>query len=161
MPEGLRPRDLIESASDLLHASKGRPRQTNLRRAISTAYYAMFHALAGCCADLFIGGPGSVRSRGAWHQAYRALDHGFAKNACQNQAKIALFPQAIQDFANGFVSLQAKRHLADYDPREVFYKSDTALQIDIVEFLIEEFQRTPLKDRRAFAAHVLLKARIQ
>ena len=30
----------------------GRPRQSDLKRAISTAYYALFHALALMCADI-------------------------------------------------------------------------------------------------------------
>ena len=35
--------------------AKGKPRQSDLRRAISTAYYALFHALAKDGADLFVG----------------------------------------------------------------------------------------------------------
>lgn len=159
MPEGLRPPDLLKSADDLIAASNGRPRQTNLRRAISTAYYALFHCLAKCCANLLIGGPGAARSSGAWHQVYRALDHGFAKNACKKNDKIALFPQEIQDFANAFVIMQEKRHSADYDPKGTFYKSDVALQIEITKVVVEDFEKAALKDRRAFAAFVLLKER--
>lgn len=159
MSDGLRPRDLIKTAEDLVVASNGRPRQTNLRRAVSTAYYAMFHSLARCCANLLIGGPGSERSRGAWNQVYRALEHGTARTACQNQPKLAFFPQQIQDFANAFVAMQTKRHLADYDPREIFYKSDILLQLEVASVVIDGFEAAPLKDRRAFAAFVLFKAR--
>ena len=158
MPEGVNPLDLIKTATELIDTTNGRPRQSNLPRAVSTAYYAMFHSLARRSANLLIGGPGATRSRGAWHQVYRALEHNFAKGACQNQAKIAVFPRQIQDFAGTFVTLQAKRHLADYDPREVFYKSEVQLQINVA-IAIDGFERAPLKDRRAFAALVMFKTR--
>jgi hypothetical protein len=128
-------------------------------RAISTTYYAMFHTLARSCADLFIGGTSATRSKPAWHQVYRALEHGFAKNACKNTDKMSRFPQEIQDFANMFVSMQAKRHKVDYDPFEKAYKSAVRVDIDLVENVISEYQEAPLKDRRAFAAFVLLKSR--
>lgn len=45
------PHDLVAAAQDLVGDGKGAPRQANLRRAISTAYYDLFHCLAECCAD--------------------------------------------------------------------------------------------------------------
>ena len=54
--------------------------QASLRRAISTAYYAVFHSLARIAADLIVG----TDRNEAWHQAHRALEHGSAKNACLN-----------------------------------------------------------------------------
>lgn len=154
----LNPRDLIKTARDLANVSNGKPRQANLLRATSTTYYALFHTLARSCADLLIGGTGAERSRPAWHQVYRALEHRLAKEACA-RSKINTFPKEIQDFANMFVSMQAKRHKADYDPHEKAYKSAVLLDIDLVEAVISDFQSAPLKDRKAFAAFVLLKAR--
>ena len=160
MLEGLRPPDLIQTAKDLVAASNGRPRQTNLRRAVSTVYYALFHCLAQCCADSMIGGAGATRSRSAWIQVYRALDHGQVKHCCRQKPRVLeLFPKEIQDFANAFATLQEKRHAADYDPAEKFYKSDVEIHIQIAESVIEGFKSAPLKDRRAFAALVLFKSR--
>jgi uncharacterized protein (UPF0332 family) len=102
-----------KTAHDLVNLRSGRPKQGHLRRSISSAYYAMFHALARCCADLLIGGPGSKRSKPAWSQVYRALDHGTAKSACANETMIAKFPREIQEFSRAFVELQLKRHEAD------------------------------------------------
>lgn len=49
------PFDLIRIAEQLasgaIGSGRGRPRQAELRRAVSAAYYAMFHALARCCAE--------------------------------------------------------------------------------------------------------------
>ena len=58
---------------------RGRPQQVQLRKAISAAYYAMFHALATSNADTLIGASPRFRSLPAWTQTYRALDHGLAR----------------------------------------------------------------------------------
>lgn len=154
----MRAQDLIDAAQLLATAQRGRPRQAFLRRAVSSAYYALFHTLARCCADCLIGGSNAERSDPAWRQVYRSLDHGFARNQCRDP-RIARFPQSIQDFANVFATLQIKRHQADYDPSEVFERSAVALDIEQIRSAIASFQSTPLKDRRAFAAFVLLKSR--
>jgi uncharacterized protein (UPF0332 family) len=155
----LLPDDLIATARELTGVAKGKPRQSNLRRAVSTTYYALFHGLARSCADLLVGGAGSARSAPAWKQAYRALEHGPVKAACQNSGLLAKFPQEIQDFANVFVQMQAKRHNADYDPEARFYKSAVLNDIDTVEAVIAAFDKAPVKDRRAFAVLVMLKLR--
>jgi uncharacterized protein (UPF0332 family) len=155
----LEPGDLLKAAERLVNSSKGKPVQAYLRRAVSTTYYAMFHTLARCCADLLIGGKGADRSNPAWKQVYRALEHGQAKSACANTERISKFPKEIRAFAENFVTLQGKRHLADYDPTEKVYKSTVESDIGIAQNVINKFQTVPVKDRRAFAAHVLFKAR--
>lgn len=138
---------------------KGRPIQTELRRAVSNAYYAMFHCLARCCADTMVGGTGANRSPDAWRQVYRALQHGLAKDACSNKAMVKKFPRAIQDFATQFVTMQKKRHHADYDPTGIYYRTAVLTDILITEAMISAFNAVPIKDRRAFAAWVLFKER--
>jgi hypothetical protein len=153
---GVNPHDLIEAAFDLARLNGGRPKQAHLLRAISTAYYAMFHALARCCADTMIGGPSAQRSKPAWAQVYRALDHGSAKNACMHDRMLG-FPAEIQDFASFFRSMQEKRHRADYDPQERVFKAGVLLDIDQARLAIERLELSPLKDRRAFSALVLFR----
>ena len=146
--------DLIKTARLLANSGKNKPRQADLRRAISTAYYAM---LTKCCADLIVGTPGAQRSPEAWHQVYRALEHGAAKSACANKTIIKKFPAPIQDFAHLFLEMQVKRHSADYDPNEKFFKSAVSIDITFVEIVIHHFKSAPIKDRRAFAVFVLFK----
>ena len=69
---------LIVTARKLAHASTQKPRQADLKRAISTAYYALFHAMAKNAADLLVG-VGSNRPDKAWTQTYRALQHGMPR----------------------------------------------------------------------------------
>lgn len=153
------PKDLIATAQFLANGNQGKPMQAYLRRAISTAYYALFHTLAQCCADLLIGSAGAMRSKPAWNQVYRALDHGSAKYACENKKVIAKFPKEIQDFANMFVMMQIERHDADYDPDKRFFKSAVLTTIAASEVVMADFATAPSKDRRAFAAWVLFKQR--
>lgn len=155
----MQPLDLIESANILVKSCRGKPSQVSLRRATSSAYYAMFHCLARNCADLLVGGTNAIRSKHAWRQTYRALEHAFAKNACKDGSIVTKFPKAIEDFANNFVAMQEKRHAADYDPSVKLTKSEVVTDIKTAREAIVEFQKVPIKDRRAFAAHVLFKKR--
>ncbi len=150
----------LATAEELAGSNRrGRPRETNLRRAVSTTYYALFHCLAVCCADMLVGGSGSNRSRPAWRQTYRALQHGTARKRCQRRDIIRRFPTAIQDFARVFSDMQSKRHAADYDPYLTFAKSDVSQHIATAAAIIALFNATPARDRRAFAVYVLLDVR--
>ena len=133
-----------------------KPRQSDLRRAVSTAYYALFHALCRNCADAFIGTVGARRSAAAWRQAYRSLDHHRARTRCANQSVMRRFPADIQDFGNVFVKAQAQRHAADYDPSYRAAKAAVLTDLAAAESVIRKLRSAPLKDRRALAAWVAL-----
>lgn len=143
----------------LLASNKGRPASACCRRAVSSCYYALFHCLAAECANLLIGGSGSDRSEGAWHQVYRSLEHGPAKSRCMDSALMKRFPKEIEDFGNTFVTLQRKRHQADYDPFVRFAKSSVEADVLLAQEAIRKFQSAAVKHRRAFCAYVLLKKR--
>jgi len=110
-------------------------------------------------ANLLIGGTKSLRSQPAWRQVYRSLDHGATKEKCKNRNFVKLFPKGIEDFANAFVTLQEKRHSADYDPFFKIAKSDVQADIEIAKSVINDFLKCSTKHRRAFSAYVLLKTR--
>ena len=156
----MKPLDFIVTARDLADvSSKGRTRETNIRRAVSTTYYALFHCLATSNANMLVGPPGAHRSQSAWRQAYRALQHGAARQRCERQGMIIKFPDEIQDFAERFVDMQQKRHEADYDPDATFSKSDVIQDITDAEDVIRCFNSVPVRDRRAFAVYLLLPLR--
>jgi len=155
----LRSRDLIQAARILAQAGGGRPTGACLRRATSTAYYAMFHHLTQDCANLLIGTSKTLRGNEAWHRVYRSLDHSFAKGQCKNKEILAQFPGPIETFANLFVMMQSKRHEADYDPRAKFSKSGTMNDIALAEKAILDFAAAPVADRCAFCAFVLFRDR--
>ena len=136
---------------------RGRPQQAQLRKAISSAYYAMFHALATSNADTLIGTSPQFRNLPAWTQTYRALDHGFAKG--QINRGLTNFETDIEYFGQAFVDMQNQRHLADYAPDAEFTRADTVRSIDRTEAAIAAFMTADPTHRRAFAAHVLFRAR--
>ena len=149
--------DLVAVARLLASASPGKPRQAELRRAVSTAYYALFHSLANDAADLLVG-TGKSRATRAWRQTYRALDHGFAKSACSQTSNLG-FSQAIVTCADTFIDLQQRRHSADYDPQHRLSRSDALAAIALAETAISALQTAPRPDRRAFAIQLLLRHR--
>ena len=158
----MNPLDLIDSARQRaggFSPGRGRPRQTDLKRAVSGAYYAIFHTLSACCADMLIGTGYIARRRPEWRQIYRALEHGYARRQCNNSTAIAQFPQEIQLFAWHFSETQLLRHLADYDPDTTLTRDDVLQLVDETERIIAGFNNAPADRRRAFAVHVLFRTR--
>lgn len=157
----MNPQDLISGARLLAYGNgrRGRPRQADLCRSVSAAYYALFHTLAGCCADLLVGSTRSRRSQPAWEQTYRALEHGHAANQCRNAAVMARFPEAVQEFGEWFVVVQSQRHYADYAPITAFNRTAVVRLVDTTESIIAQFNAVPTRDRRAFAIYALLRLR--
>lgn len=144
----LKPRDLIETARDLAEFGPRRHTQANLRRAVSTAYFAVFHTLARIAADTLI----SKKRGAAWHQVYRALEHGSTTKACQNK-------KAIQEFATSFIALQSERQLADYALNERYHRRRTLAAIEKAENAINKLESVEKQDYHDFVTHVLFKRR--
>ena len=157
------PSNLISMARQLaggyVGRRRGRPRQTDLCRAISNSYYALFHTLARCGADELGGKTRASRSQPEWEQIYRSLEHGHARNQCLNQAIMNRFPPEIQEFAEHFVLMQRHRHRADYAPATNWQRSEVAFFVHHTEDVIRRFNGAPIRDRRAFAIHVLFRTR--
>jgi hypothetical protein len=103
--------DLLDIAADLARREGGKPRQTSLRRAISSAYYALFHALATLCAKELVGYSKPWR---VYAPIYRTLDHGRAKDVFKRS--LIGYSASITAIGQTFILLQERRHAADYDP---------------------------------------------
>jgi uncharacterized protein (UPF0332 family) len=148
---------VIVTARKLANASPKRPRQNDLRRAISTAYYALFLAMAKDAADMLVG-VGKNRPDKAWSHVYRSLQHGDAKSACDAVRNLN-FPDTIKSCADAFVALQQKRHEADYDPDYRVRRQYALEAIQQAENAIRDLKASPKRDRRAFAVQILMKKR--
>ena len=152
----MNPHDLMEVARALTESRHAPPTQARLRRAVSTAYYAMFHCLAASAADLFIG---TVRNP-AWHRTYRALEHGRARSACRQTQAMPEFPAEIRDFAKAFVVLQMARQEADYAlDTPAYQQSDVLGYLVSAELAIRQFEKAAVDARRGFVAHVPFRQR--
>lgn len=53
-----------------------------------------------------------------------------------------------------FVTMQTKRHGADYDPTGTYYKSAVQVDIDAARAAIADFESVDKKHRRAFAVYI-------
>jgi hypothetical protein len=115
-------RNLLEQARHLVRREPRKPRQVSLRRAVSSAYYALFHFLIDrACRQVFGGSP---RRRQLRLILSRAFVHGAMREASRRVAGGNLpqvlgwttpFPPRLQAIARAFVRLQEERHRADYD----------------------------------------------
>ena len=159
----LSPADLIATARVLfdsaLQETYREQAQSHLKRAVSTAYYAMFHAICASAAELLQGVGTDPAASAAWLQAYRGPEHTHARNQCRNSGLMAPFPTEVKEFARVFVENQGYRNQADYNPLFDFSSSDVSQIIEDAEIAIDNFLSAPAPIRRAFAVTVLLRNR--
>jgi len=142
-----------------VHETDAEQAQTHLRRAVSTAYYAVFHSVCGNASELLNDASGDPVTGPAWIQAYRGPEHTHVRNQCRNASLMASFPSEIRDFAQTFVRLQSYRNQADYNPLSDFRDAEVARIIDDAEDAINRLSSAPVATRRAFAITVLLRNR--
>lgn len=125
----LLPEDLLEQARFLSQreAGRGRPKQASLRRAVSTAYYAVFHLLsADAAAQACPASPAGLRERvqrSLTHEEMKKAANAFqANNLPAHVAQLVVRPTAaaLITVARSFVRLQEERHKADYDLTDQF-----------------------------------------
>ena len=126
------------------------PLDDELRKAISCAYYALFHALCNCVADQWVGMDEALRDSDAWVQAYRLLEHGKTKAACIKISNSNNFSEDLIAVAQVFMVIQSMRHRADYDPKSRFSIIETVNAIDLVEGAIRKLMNADAIDRMAF-----------
>jgi uncharacterized protein (UPF0332 family) len=138
-------------------ATTKRPTQSEIRRSISSSYYAVFHALARTCANSLVGKTPSKRPNKAWVEVYRGLNHGVCQKACGQASKVN-FPICIKEFADAFQQLQEHRHKADYDPDTRFGKTEAETLYEFARLSIKSLRSARNVDKRAFAAWVLISS---
>lgn len=142
--------DLLATARLLLSAGTASPpSEAQLRRAVSTAYYAVFHKVVQAGAERLMGS-GSQGTAG-YGLIYRSFNHGRMKSVCESLS-VARLSKTLQQqlgrtavslemrgFAAAFATLQEARHFADYDPAVRFTLSDAADFIDKAEAAMATF----------------------
>src|SRR5580704_8659638 len=105
--------DLLKQAIDLIHKDASNPTQADLRRAVSTAYYALFHLLIS-------------ETTLNWNRASsrnmlgRMFDHSLMKKVADSRrmpftGEDIGVVSGLRLLAKAFVDLQDLRHTADYD----------------------------------------------
>lgn len=127
--------DLLRQALQLVHQEPRNPKQASLRRAVSTAYYALFHLVISEA----VANWKQVNLRAALG---RAFDHSIMKAASNRIQDTRQFPFAEEDpgivtalraVAKTFVQLQEKRHTADYDNATFWTRTEALAQVKSAE----------------------------
>ncbi len=128
-----------------------------MRRAISSAYYAAFHALSASNADVLIGPAQDQLTADAWVRTYRGLNHNQARS--QLQQNRARFSVRVQIFADLFRDLQNERHNADYHPQAIFTAQTAATWLNKADAAITDYLQAPQPERAAVAILTLVRTR--
>jgi uncharacterized protein (UPF0332 family) len=130
--------ELLEQARHLARREPRRPRQASLRRAVSAAYYAVFHALAAEFGRSFrvpvrqaagrLIGRSSAKEVAKTIASSRSVLHALGGTTCPNN---------LRQIADDFVRLQKARHDADYDLSFRFTRPDTLGHIQRAERAVD------------------------
>jgi uncharacterized protein (UPF0332 family) len=115
------PEDLLQQAYVLADHESTEPKQASLRRAVSTAYYALFHLLI----DEAVSKWAVERQRS---QLARTFGHERMKKTCAEVVKDFRnginYPGGLNTVALNFIQLQDLRHTADYDNSTQWSRTD-------------------------------------
>jgi len=122
--------DLLQQALDLVHKSPI-PNQADLRRSVSTAYYALFHLLV----SETIANWSLETSRDALG---RMFEHSVMRRVSGRISDSRIFPfagedpsvvQGLKTVAQAFTQLQDKRHIADYDNATFWTRTEALREV--------------------------------
>lgn len=162
----MNPEHLLEQAEELLEAPvTGAPRQADKRRAVSAAYYALFHAVLSSAANQLIG---AVHRGGpAYTLVYRSIAHNRVKAVCKEVGKphpaaafraywpAQGFSRELLRFASLFIQLIEARHTADYDPNYRVNTDEVRRFVKSSRRAIRNLERAREEDKRLFLTLLL------
>jgi uncharacterized protein (UPF0332 family) len=124
--------DLLQQARDLAHKNFPDVTEADLRRAVSSAYYALFHLLISeACANWTHSSSRKHLARMFEHSYMRKVSDRVAdpkRTAYANENPVVV--QKLRDLAAIFSDLQARRHEADYDIARTWSFSQAMEEID-------------------------------
>jgi hypothetical protein len=157
------PTDLLAQADYLAKREPRRPKQASLRRAISSAYYALFHLLTSEASRMF------MKDERLWKCVNRVYGHveinTISKSFAQGDWPKAFdavkgvfpLPQELKDVARAFVNLQQARHNADYHLAQTFTRSETMDFVDMARKAFADWTKVKNNDlARIYLASFLL-----
>lgn len=148
---------LLRLADDLVE--QGRQSSALRRRAISTAYYAVFHAIAKVCAEVVLGDHDQTSDN--FIRVYRALDHGPLKNAWENKDSPLQKNADLKKIGNLVVPIQSERIRADYLPPlpHPFTYSKSRAIVQQARLAVDALDSLSSDDRRTLAIGLLFAKR--
>ncbi len=161
--------DLLTQAKALAANEPRQPRQASLRRAVSAAYYALFHLLVEDAArQLATAQPPRLREkirRAFVHKEMKSVCQAFARSTPPKRLETLLSPRlapGLVSVASAFVDLQEARHQADYDVARDLTRADCLSLIQKAEtaFFAWKSERVSM-DAKVFLTSLLLYDRLR
>ncbi|AYO85689.1 hypothetical protein [Methylobacterium brachiatum] len=149
--------DLLDVAESLARQS-GRMnlRKAAMRRAVSSAYYAVFHAFCFVCASVIVGWKRSAELE----SVYRMLDHGQIRKRLTSPEAAQIAPDVARIGAT-FTVLQERRHLANYSsPALPVSRNETLAILARAREAVEALESLGDDQRRKLAVLLITKARL-
>jgi hypothetical protein len=141
------PDDLLELARDLTDLYHDRPRQATLRRAVSTAYYALFHLLISEATLNWSRSElrpvlGRLFEHGVMRSASEALVSDLTKylNAKPPDSEERSISEHLHKVATTFMEVQRSRQNADYNTAVNWTVQDVEDEIGKVAEAFERWQ---------------------
>jgi hypothetical protein len=155
--------DLVDQAAHLTALERGRPKQASLRRAVSSAYYSLFHLIVDDASRYLVVGSHlrAAVARSFEHQALRAAAASLG-DVSRKPAAAHWFRPHVRDpisqdltfICDAFVDLQGRRHRADYDTDATF----TRLQTEGIVNIARRAHALWPQQRNTHNAHALILA---
>src|SRR5262249_42146994 len=139
------PQELLALARELVDRNPAAPLQGDLRRGVSTAYYALFHLLVQEATTRLVA-IAALQPRIAL-----AFDHKIMRFVCQDYVKPSpnpagqllmsgqTVPQELQAIALSFIALQQARALADYDTAATITQADAQFEVKRAEDAFQDW----------------------
>ena len=150
LPRPLDPTALIDSADYAVNnAPPGGPPRETIHRAISTVYYALFHAINASNANVRHGVPANAVTAQVWTNTYRQMRHNPRTNGLRRH--LFRLTSNAQLLANYFTDLKIARETADYDPNRILTVGDANYWIIGARAALVALQAMTPADRRIFS----------
>jgi hypothetical protein len=157
------PDRLFELADELINGHKS---ETDIRRAIATAYYGVFHFILRQVADT-IAGSGNHKTN-LYNMVYRSVQHKPLRDLCNQFRGTTLGPNVkpyspldgfgpIVAFAGLIYELYEQRILADYVPFRAFEEGKSRITVGYGREAVKHFKEAKLEQRAAFIALLTIK----
>ena len=174
MQHDIRPGWLLRQARELaVKPGPGRPRTADLRRAVSAAYYAVFHSLSRRISESATPEDAGKLVR---YELCRVWQHGELNQVCgwvagftkpankwlRGLVSVAQTSQSLVLVATRFQNLMADRHAADYDHMAEFVRDESVAFVTMAEDTVNLIGDIPGTDPgwQAFVNLVLLRAKV-
>jgi uncharacterized protein (UPF0332 family) len=144
---------LLAQSNYLLRREPRRPKQASLRRAVSAAYYALFHLLIHEASRVFVRDDDTIGmiARSYGHGDMLDVSRKFANGELPKKLHplLATFNKVgrqpvvdrLKSVSKTFVRLQEARHEADYNLRKKFTRNEAEDLVDLTERAFSDWKQ--------------------